>query len=97
MPKLVPSSGLAENLPDFFNELYVNTVPLKYLQSIRLEFSDGRIWEITISDYKDYRQEFADRLFQVLEEYSKELSDIHYKIDTKTLVKDIKQATKKYL
>jgi hypothetical protein len=83
--------GLVKEWPEVFEDLYMNTMPVEYLHSIRLEFTDGRIWEIDIEDHVHliHSQSIADRLIQTLHEYSNEIKKIDFQIDIDRLKQDI--------
>lgn len=83
--------GLVQEWPEVFEDLYMNTMPVEYLHSIRLEFTDGRIWEIDIEDHIHivHSQSIADRLIQTLHEYSNEIKKIDFQIDIDRLKQDI--------
>ena len=49
-PLFKPPKHLVQEWPEVFEDLYMNTMPVHYLESIRLEFGNGRIWEINIAE-----------------------------------------------
>lgn len=74
----------------------MSTMPVEYLHSIRLEFKNGRIWEIDIENHMDqtHSQTVADRLVQTLHDYSNEIKTIDFQIDIDRLKRDIVDSTK---
>jgi hypothetical protein len=94
-----PPKDLVQEWPEVFEDLYMNTMPIEYLHSIRLEFHNGRIWEIDIEDHVDqaHSQTIADRLIQTLHEYSTEIKRIDFQIDIDRLKQDINDRAKKLL
>lgn len=98
MPKRLfkPPKNLIKEWPEIFEDLYMNSMPIEYLHSIRLEFSDGRIWEIDIKDHIHiiHSRSITDRLIQALHEYSDEIKKIDFQIDIDRLKQDITNRSK---
>ena len=71
-------------------------MPIEYLHSIRLEFKNGRIWEINVGDQvqKEHSQRIADKLVRALHEYAEDVKRIEFKVDVEKLKKDIKKSIK---
>lgn len=92
-----PPKDLVQEWPEIFEDLYMNTMPVEYLHSIRLEFTDGRIWEICVETHTDreHSQSLADRLIGTLHEYSEEIKRVDFQVDIDRLKEDIINSTKK--
>jgi hypothetical protein len=73
-------------------------MPVAYLEVIRLEFKNGRIWEIDIKEQlsESHSQLVADKLVDTFQEYQEEISKIDFKIDIEKLKKDVEKETKKF-
>jgi hypothetical protein len=82
-----------------FEDLYMNTMPVAYLDTVHLEFADGRVWQIDVKDQlKDESPDaIADRLLETLSEYKDEIKKIDFKVDIERLKKDILDSTKSML
>jgi hypothetical protein len=94
-----PPENLVKEWPDVFDELYMNTMPIAYLKSLRLEFSGGRIWEI---DVKQQSQQYSadiviEKLLETFNEYKEEIIKVDFSIDVEKLKSDIKIETDKLL
>lgn len=100
MPKKLfkPPNHLVKEWPEVFEDLYMNTMPVAYLDVIRLEFKNGRIWEINIKEQlsESHSQLIADKLVDTFQEYQEEISKIDFKIDIEKLKKDISNSTKDF-
>lgn len=100
MPKKLfkPPNHLVKEWPEVFEDLYMNTMPVAYLEVIRLEFKNGRIWEINIKEQlsESHSQLIADKLVDTFQEYQEEISKIDFKIDVEKLKKDVEKETKKF-
>jgi hypothetical protein len=73
-------------------------MPVEYLHSIRLEFKNGRIWEINVGDQvqKEHGQRIADKLVRALHEYAEDVKRIEFKVDVEKLKLDITRNTGKF-
>ena len=94
-PLFRPPRHLIKEWPEVFEDLYMNTMPVAYLDLIHLEFADGRVWEINVKDQlKDTdAEDIADRLLETLQEYKDEIKKIDFKVDVDRLKKDITSST----
>ncbi len=97
MPKRLFRSpaDLVKQWPEVFEDLYINTMPVAYLEMLRLEFHNGRIWEIDVMDYAGELD--PNRIVDILHEYEAEISKIDFRINVNKLEEDIDKATKKIL
>ena len=95
-PLFKPPRHLVKEWPEVFEDLYMNTMPVAYLEMVHLEFANGRVWQIDIKEQiKDIDlDEIADRLLATMSEYKDEIKKIDFKIDVEKLKKDILDSTK---
>lgn len=95
-PLFKPPRHLVKEWPEVFEDLYMNTMPVAYLDLVHLEFTDGRVWEIDIRREleKTNPESIADILLNTLQEYKEEIKKIDFKVDVERLKKDIKDSTK---
>lgn len=91
-----PPRHLVEEWPEVFEDLYMNTMPVAYLDFIRLEFHDGRIWEINIKERLEDSDpdSVADNLLETFQEYREDIKKIDFKVDIDRLKIDIKKQSK---
>ena len=94
-PLFRPPRHLVKEWPEVFEDLYMNTMPIAYLENIHLEFSDGRIWQIDISEQllTSNPEIIADKMLETLKEYKEEIKKVDFKIDIEKLKNDIKNST----
>lgn len=98
-PLFRPPRHLVKEWPEVFEDLYMNTMPVAYLETINLIFADGRVWEIDIKSQtsdSDY-DTIADKLLSTIKEYQDEITKLDFKVDIKRLKKDIEDQTKTLL
>jgi hypothetical protein len=98
-PLFRPPRHLVKEWPEVFEDLYMNTMPVAYLETVHLEFADGRVWQINIKDQlKEVDADsIADKLLETLTEYKDEIKKIDFKVDIERLKKDILDSTKSIL
>jgi hypothetical protein len=94
-----PPANLIKEWPEVFDELYINTMPILYLKSLRLEFDGGRIWEIDVcSQLKESPSDIViEKLLETFDEYKDEITKIDFSIDVDKLKSDIQKETKDLL
>ena len=84
--------------PEIFNDVEIHTIPVEYLVSIRVEFDDGKIWEIEIDPSKiGDNDTIEDSLSEFFEEYSETIANIDFRLNTQKVIKDIKNRTKQFM
>jgi hypothetical protein len=93
-----PTDEVVNEWPEVFEDLYMNTMPVDYLQSVTIKFEDGRIWEIEIKEHlNDHdNRPVAERLTDTIKEHHDEIKSIDFKIDIAKLKKDVTGSTKRY-
>jgi len=98
-PLFRPPRHLIKEWPEVFEDLYMNTMPVAYLEFVHLEFSNGRVWQIDIKAQltEENPDAIADRLIETLTEYKDDIKKIDFKIDIERLKKDIADSTKTIL
>jgi len=98
-PLFKPPRHLVKEWPEVFEDLYMNTMPVAYLEIVHLEFANGRVWEINIKEQlKDHDADsMAARLLNTLQEYKDEIKKIDFKVDIERLKRDIGDSTKTIL
>lgn len=94
-----PPSHIVKEWPEVFEDLYINTMPIAYVDTMILEFSDGRIWEIDVKAQtaKTDPDEVAKKLLVTLSEYKDTIAKLDFKINIELLKHDISKRTKSIL
>ena len=99
MPKPLfrPPKNLIQEWPEVFEDLYMNTMPVHYLEMLRIEFEDGRVWEIDVQEQLSttHSDIIADRLVDTFQEYREEIKKIDFKVNVDKLKTDIRNSSKK--
>jgi hypothetical protein len=71
-------------------------MPVAYLNQLRLEFADGRIWEINVQEQlsNSSSDEVADKLLNIFQEYRNDIKKMDFQMDIDRLKTDIKESSK---
>ncbi len=95
-PLFKPPRHLVKEWPEVFEDLYMNTMPVAYLEMVHLEFINGRVWQIDIKEQMKAldADEIAAKLLETLQEYKDEIKKLDFKVDIERLKKDIGDSTK---
>jgi hypothetical protein len=95
-PLFKPPRHLVREWPEVFEDLYMNTMPIAYLDVINLEFANGRIWQINVREqmFNSNFDNMSDKLLDILQEYRKDIIKIDFRIDVARLKEDIANQTK---
>jgi hypothetical protein len=95
-PLFKPPRHLVKEWPEVFEDLYMNTMPVAYLEMVHLEFVNGRVWQIDIKEQMKAldADEIAAKLLETLQEYKDEIKKLDFKVDIERLKKDIGDSTK---
>lgn len=74
----------------------MTSMPVNYLQSLRLSFSNGRIWEINIQEQLSDNSDdmVAEKLVEIFREYENDIVKIDFAVDVSRLKKDITTQTR---
>lgn len=94
-----PPSHLVKEWPEVFEDMYMNTMPVAYLEIIHLEFADGRIWQINVKEQllETEPDAVAARILTTIQEYKKDITKIDFKIDINRLKIDVKASSNNLL
>lgn len=95
-PNKLPNSVISQ-WPEVLNDVDIDVVPLEYLRSIRVEFTDGKLWEIDIDTKKNPAKELEKSLEDLFEQYKDHIKNIDFRLDTHKVKQDITNRTKKFL
>lgn len=90
---------MVKEWPEVFEDLYMNTMPVAYLILLRLEFINGRIWEINIQEQLANAEadEVANKLLNIFQEYRNDIKKIDFQMDVERLKNDIQESSKNLL
>lgn len=94
--KLPPD--VIDHWPEVFDEIDIDVIPIEYLDSIRVQFEDGKIWDIDVKasrQKKDLDIELA--IEELFEQYEDVIVNIDFRLDTEKVKRDIQNRTKFFM
>jgi hypothetical protein len=101
MPKTffrVPEN-LIQEWPEVFEDLWISTMPVDYLHSLQIEFVNGRVWEINVSDKIGSSESalLSKKLKETFIEYKDTIKDVQIQLNINKLKSDVEKSTKNFL
>jgi hypothetical protein len=92
-----PPRHLVKEWPEVFEDLYMNTMPVAYLDLVIIEFDDGKIWQIDISAQliETDADSVCNKLLDIMQEYKESIVKMDFKINVDKLKRDIKEEISK--
>lgn len=92
-----PPRHLVKEWPEVFEDLYMNTMPVAYLDLVIIEFDDGKVWQIDISAQllETDADSVCNKLLDIMQEYKESIVKMDFKINVDKLKKDIKEEISK--
>jgi hypothetical protein len=94
-----PPKHLIKQWPEVFEDLYIDTMPLAYLNLLKIEFADGRLWHISVSELlrETSPDDVIDQLLTIIENNEEEILNIDFDVDVVKLRTDLDKEVKKLL
>ena len=94
MPK-----DVVDSWPEVFSDIEVQAVPLEYLDSMRIIFDNGKVWDINIANYakKTGVDDLESHLKELLSTYEESIEHIDFRLDVAKVKKDVIKHTKSFL
>lgn len=88
-----------DSWPEIFGEIKFNTLPLRYLHAVLINFKDNSTWEIKITEKvkKEGWESLQNVLSETIKSYEHRIDNIDFKLDIDRVIKDIKKNTHKFL
>ena len=85
--------------PEIFSEVSLNVIPTEYVESVLINFKDGKSWEIEIDSKSKGKKrfDFKDGVCEILKSYKEYIDDVDVKIDTYKLKNDVEKSIKRML
>jgi len=85
--------------PEIFNDVNVEVIPLYYLDSVRVTFQNGKVWDIdtskALSEGAD--EDLESALDDIFNEYEEEIVNVDFRLDIEKVKKDIQKRTNRFL
>lgn len=82
--------------PEVLKDIDIDVIPVEYLESVRITFTDGKIWEIDTKKNTD-DVDIETAVESLMEEYEDVIDSVDFRLDTIRVKKDIKKRTAQFL
>jgi hypothetical protein len=90
--KLPPE--VIDHWPEVFEEIDIDVIPVEYLDSVRVQFEDGKIWDINVkSSLEKTDLDIESAIEDLFEEYADVITNIDFRLDTEKVKRDIESRT----
>ena len=87
--------------PEVFVHIEIKAVPIKYISKVQVVFKDGKEWQIDLDEDKKKKESAEIDLEETLNLFFNEFNDViktvEFKLDTPSLVNDVKSHTKTFM
>jgi len=85
--------------PEILNDIELNVLPIKYLDTVIITFKDGKSWviKITARAKKEGWPVFEQSFNELCKSYEDSIENVNFKLDTERVRKDIEKSTQKFL
>ena len=99
MTKKSLPQDVVDSWPEVFSDVDVHAIPLAYLDSMRIIFDNGKVWDINIANYarKTDSDDLEAHLKELLASYSDSIEHIDFRLDVAKVKKDVIKHTKSFL
>ena len=94
--KLPPE--VVEHWPEVFEDLEIKAIPIDYLNSINIYFTDGRSWVIDIDEkYTTGSESVEDALEEFFDQYDDLIESVEFSLNAVKVKRDIQSRTKRFM
>lgn len=87
--------------PEIFEHIEIKAVPVKYISRVEVVFTDGKQWRIDLAEDKKSGKlndlSLEETLNAFFDEYNDVIKTVEFKLDTPSLVNDVKSHTKTFM
>ena len=84
--------------PDVFKDIQIDVVPIEYLHSVKVYFTDGKIWEIDVKkSLSKPNLDIETALTDLFDSYENSIANIDFRLDTQKVKRDIKKRTEIFM
>lgn len=83
--------------PEVFKDIELEVIPIEYLHAIHVNFHNNNTWVIEFKDKDTTTEVINETLKELMKDYSDEIFNIDFKLDTHKVKHDIQKRTKYFL
>lgn len=94
---------LPENIiadwPEIFKDVEFKILPIQYLHSIRVQFQDGRVWDIDVEKTISKKPQFdiSKELETLFDQYEDVIANVDFRLNVERLKDDVTRRTKYFM
>lgn len=92
---------VVDQWPEVFSDIDVKAIPISYIDSMRIIFDDGKVWDINIAnEIKKSGLSDVDieaEISELVSNYEDSIQHIDFRLDVAKVKKDIIKNTKRFL
>ena len=88
-----------EHWPEIFKDVKLEVIPVRYLDSVQVQFNDGKVWDIDLKekDLKENPEEVENSLTKLFDEYEADIKHINFKLNSEKIKTDVQRRTSLFL
>lgn len=94
------SQDVIDKWPEVFKDVEVKAIPLEYLESVQVTFTNGKVWQITIDRNASntmLNKDVERSLNDMFKTYDSSIKNVDFKVDTDRVKEDVQKRTKQFL
>lgn len=92
------SKDVIAHWPEIFKDIDVHAVPIQYIDTINVTFTDGNTWVIELDNKKGITEEEVEMsLEELFDEYEDTIANVDFTLNTEKVKRDIQARTKRFL
>ena len=88
---------IIDHWPEVFKDIDIQTIPINYLHSIRIEFKKGKIWEIDCNAKRSTGANLDDTIADLFNEYGDDIIHVDFRLNTTKVKRDVQKQTRAFL
>jgi len=96
VPKKLPNDVI-QHWPEVFNDIDIQTIPVQYLSTIRIEFKDGTIWEIDCAAKAETSANLDKTIADLFEDYGNSILHVDFRLNTAKVKRDVQKKTRAFM
>lgn len=83
--------------PEVLGDVNIEVIPVEYLDSINVYFTDGKVWEIDIAKSRSKTLNIEAAIEDLFAEYEDVIDNVNFRLNTKKVKEDITNRTRLFM
>ena len=90
---------VVDHWPEVFKDVDIKVVPVKYLHSVRVFFTDGKVWDIDVAKTRQKKdaKDIEASLEELFNNYQDSIDNVDFRLDTARVKSDIQGRTRSFM